>query len=147
MSHAAGVLDLLDRSRVSLLQAYAAQGVAERYLAAQLAALRAAAALLAAPSHARPPHRRPASGPRNIWELTAVAHPDLAEWAGYFAHSTRHRADVEQGRRRVASREADDLLRSAEAFLDLVASRLGLPSRPADAPELLIPAHGGAGPA
>lgn len=140
---AAGALDLLDRSRTSLAEAYAAQGVVERYLAAQLAALRAAAALLAAPGRPRP--RRPTSGPHNIWELTATATPDLAEWAGYFAHSTRQRADVEQGRRRVASREADDLLRSAETFLDLVMARLGLPARPVEHPERLIPAHGGAG--
>ncbi len=141
---AAGALDLLDRSRTSLAEAYAAQGVVERYLAAQLAALRAAAALLAAPGRPRS-RRRPTSGPHNIWELTATATPDLAEWAGYFAHSTRQRADVEQGRRRVASREADDLLRSAETFLDLVMARLGLPARPVEHPERLIPAHGGAG--
>jgi hypothetical protein len=141
---AAGALDLIDRSRCSLTEAYAAQGVAERYLAAQLAALRAAAALLAVPTRRRSSGPS-SSGPRNIWELTAAAAPDLAEWAGYFAHSTRQRADVEQGRRRVARREADDLLRSAEAFLDLVTARLGLPTRAADHPERLLPAHGGAG--
>jgi hypothetical protein len=140
---AAGALDLLDRSRDSLAEAYAAQGVAERYLAAQLAALRAAAALLTVPSRPWAPRGRTASGPRNIWELTAAATPDLAEWAGYFAHSTRQRADVEQGRRRPASREADDLLRSAETFLDLVSGRLGLPVRPGAHPERLLPAHGG----
>jgi len=138
---AAGVLDLIDRSRSSLAEAYAARGVAERYLAAQLGALRAAAALLAVPGRTRPLRR--SSGPRNVWELTATSAPELAEWAGYFAHSTRQRAEVERGGRRVTSREADDLLRSAETFLDLVTARLGLPGRPGEHPERLLPAHGG----
>src|SRR5665648_983704 len=74
---ASTVLDLLDRSRASLLSACHADSVAERYVEAHLAALRAAAALLAARSR---PSRR--SQLRSVWEAVSYTH--------LRAHETRH---------------------------------------------------------
>ncbi|NHA67047.1 SAV_6107 family HEPN domain-containing protein [Phycicoccus flavus] len=122
MPHAATTLDLLERARESVTSGYAASATSARYLAASLAALRAAAAVLAA----RP--ARPAGpGPHDVWALTARAAPELGEWAELFAGATGQRVGVETGLVRVGVREADDLLRDAETFVDLVATRLGVP--------------------
>lgn len=118
-------LDLLDRSRQSLLEACQSREVAQRYRQSQLAALRAAAALVSARSV---PNRQ--SGPRSLWELVPAVAPELAEWAGFFELSTTRRAQVARGPGRVTARDADDLLRQAETFLDLVCRSLGLPVSP-----------------
>jgi hypothetical protein len=114
---------LLDRSRAGLLQALAARSPGERFVTAHLAALRAAAAVLAVRS--RPGGR---GGPRSVWEVLPRVAPELGEWASFFAATASRRAAIEAGRSDVVSaREADDLLRDAEAFHHLVESSLGLP--------------------
>lgn len=123
---ASTVLDLLDRSRASLLSACHADSVAERYVEAHLAALRAAAALLAARSK---PSRR--SQLRSVWEVLPQVAPELTEWAVFFAASAKRRAALERGSVGAVARESDDLLRQSEIFFELVQGVLGLPmSRP-----------------
>lgn len=112
------------RAALALLR-QAAEGVAEahrrpeplmRYPAAYLAALRAGAAVLAL--RARPTRRR---GSRNVWLLLGDVAPELAEWAAYFASCSATRVAAESGiERLVSTRDADDLLRQAEHFLELV---------------------------
>lgn len=140
MSDATATLDLFDRARESLLEGYAASAASARHLAASLAALRAAAALLAARGGHRGLGARPVDGrssggspmaagggPRDIWALTAAVAPELGEWAEVFVAATGQRVGVETGLVRVSVREADDLLRDAELFVQLVGTRLGLP--------------------
>lgn len=87
----------------------------ERYSAAHLAALRGAAAILAARAHPR------RSGRRSAWELLAAVAPELAEWARYFAAGASRRQAIDAGLHTgVTAREADDMVRQAAAFLDLV---------------------------
>jgi len=149
-------LDLLDRSRGSLLLACRTGDVGERYVEAHLGALRAAAALLAArslPGTGAPvtsgrtirsgtagtsgvsgvSRASRASGvgssrsrPRSVWELLPRIAPELTEWAAFFAASARRRAVVERGGQ-IGARESDDLLRQAEIFLEIVQDLLGLP--------------------
>jgi SAV_6107-like HEPN len=117
---------LLDRCVAGLVQACAARSPAERYVAAHLAALRAAAAVLAV--RGRPGAR---SGPRSVWEVLPRLAPELTEWSAFFAATAARRAAVEAGRGEVVTvREADDLLREAEAFLLVVDGLLGLPQDP-----------------
>jgi hypothetical protein len=123
---ASTALDLLDRSRASLLSACRADTVAERYIEAHLAALRAAAGLLAARSK---PSR--SSQLRSVWEVLPQVAPELTEWAVFFAASAKRRAAFERGSAGPGAREADDLLRQSEIFFELVLGGLGLPiSRP-----------------
>jgi hypothetical protein len=120
-----GALTLLDRSAAGLLQACAARTAAERYVAAHLAALRSAAAVLAVRG------RRSRGGPRSVWELVPAVAPELTEWSAFFAATAARRAAVEAGRTEaVSAREADDLLRDAEAFQHAVEGALGLPQHP-----------------
>ncbi len=115
------VLALIDRGRDGLLEACHAPSATERYQLAHLAALRIAAALLAA---RRPPGRR---GPRDVWsQLTELA-PELGEWAAFFGQTARIRQGLESGRAGVTVREADDLVRQCEMFLERVLAVLGLP--------------------
>ena len=114
---------LLERSAAGLLQSCSARSSGERYVTAHLAALRAAAAVLAVRS--RPGGR---GGPRSVWDVLPRVAPELGEWATYFAATASRRAALEAGRTEVVSaREADELLRDAEAFHHLVESSLGLP--------------------
>ena len=129
-------LDLLDRSRASLLEACRTSDAGERYVEAHLGALRAAAALLAArslPSGAGSSSSGRAirtsttrSRPRSVWELLPRVAPELTEWSAFFAASARRRAAIERGGR-IGARESDDLLRQAENFLEIVQDLLGLP--------------------
>lgn len=119
------VLDLVDRSRTGLLTACHAEAAGERFTLAHLAALRAAAALLAARGQVG---RR--SPRRSVWEMLPLVAPDLTEWAGFFAGTGRRRQAIERGSLEVGTREADDLARQAETFLELVLDRLGLPVQP-----------------
>jgi hypothetical protein len=115
------------RSAVGLLR-QAADGIAEahrepdpitRYPLAYLAALRAAAAVLAV--RATPQPRRGST--RNAWQLLAVVAPELSEWAAFFASCSATRAAAEAGiTRLVGQRDADDLLRQSEQFVQLVGS-------------------------
>lgn len=118
----ATVLELLDRSGASLLHASHSGEAGDRYVAAHLGALRAAAAVLAARTSPSRPSR-----PRSVWEVLPAVAPELSEWAIFFAASGRQRAAIERGCRTLAPREADDLLRQAEAFLDIVHDLLGVP--------------------
>ncbi len=114
---------LLERSRAGLLHAVAARTCSERYLAAHMAALRAAAAVLAVKG--RPGSR---GGPRSVWEVLPRIAPEMGEWASFFAATASRRAAVEAGRGdTITAREADDLLRDAEAFHHIVEASFGLP--------------------
>jgi hypothetical protein len=149
-------LDLLDRSRASLLQACRTGDAGERYVEAHLGALRAAAALLAARSIPNGASGAGSSGagssgagsasagrairastsrsrPRSVWELLPRVAPELTEWSAFFAASARRRAAVERGSR-ITGRESDDLLRQAENFLEIIQDLLGLPRDAALAP-------------
>jgi SAV_6107-like HEPN len=113
---------LLERSRAGLLAAAASRTCSERYQAAHMAALRAAAAVLAV--RGRPGSR---GGPRSVWEVLPRIAPEMREWAAFFAATATRRAAVEAGRGdAVTPREADDLLRDAEAFHHVVEASFGL---------------------
>ncbi|WP_122260668.1 SAV_6107 family HEPN domain-containing protein [Ornithinimicrobium cerasi] len=116
------VLDLLERSRGGLLVACHSSTASERYTQAHLAALRAGAALLAARSA---PSRR--ARPRSVWEVLPTVAPELTEWAVFFAESGRRRLALERGSTAVTARDADDLVRAGERFLELVRGTLHLP--------------------
>ncbi len=118
-------VDGLDRARVTLAGAELAPNPAERYLLAHLAALRVAAAVLAARTHASP-----GTPLRNVWQLIGEVAPELSEWAGYFAATQGKRQAVAAGATALVSlREADDLVRDAQAFHDAVARRFVRPGR------------------
>ncbi|WP_212754408.1 SAV_6107 family HEPN domain-containing protein [Nakamurella aerolata] len=111
---------LLGDAGRGLGQAMRADSAGERYAAAHLAALRAAAALLA--TRARPGRGRIG----NAWDLLARVAPDLAEWAAFFAAGASKRQLAESGiTRTIGAREADDMLRQAAEFLELVEVRMG----------------------
>ena len=56
-----------------------------------------------------------------MWPLLGDVAPELAEWAAYFASCSATRAAAEAGiERLVSTRDADDLLRQSEQFLELV---------------------------
>ena len=115
------VLDLLGRARTTLEEACRTADASERYRDAHLGALRAAAALVAAritPS--------PRSRPRSVWQVLPGIAPELAEWAAFFAACSAHRSIIDRGGW-IPAREADDLLRQAEMFLEIVQGILGVP--------------------
>ena len=116
------VLDLVERSRTGLRAACHAQGAGERFGLAHQAAVRGAAALLAAEAPA--PAR---SRPRSVWDSVARCAPELTEWSVFLAAAGRRKLAVDRGSVEMTSREADDLVRQAEVFLDLVLGHLGLP--------------------
>lgn len=128
---AAATLDLLDRARHSLLEACQSEEVTRRYDQAQLGALRAAAAVVA--TRITSNQSTGQSGPRSLWELLPTVAPELSEWAVFF--------DVVGARRDRdhSAREADDLLRQSELFLDLVCRTLGLPVPASAHDHLLVP--------
>ena len=119
---------LLVLARQGLIEAAAAATPGERYAAAHLSALRVAAAVLACrarPERGTPSVRR--ARPTSAWVLLAVVAPELAEWATFFAAGATKRANAEAGLpSAVSAREADDLLRDAEAFLVMVEGSVGL---------------------
>lgn len=115
------VHELLERSRSTLEAACRTSDVAERYLEAHLGALRAAAALVAARTVPSPRSR-----PRSVWQVLPALAPDLGEWAAFFAGTSSRRAVLDRGGW-LPAREADDLLRQAEMFLEIVQDRLGIP--------------------
>lgn len=107
----------LHRARTVLVEAEQSCHPGERYLAAHLGALRVAAVVLAL--RARPGRR--GSRPRNAWVLLAEVAPELGEWAAFFAATEGKREAVRAGAAAIVSaREADDLVRDAQTFLDLV---------------------------
>ena len=67
------------------------------------------------------------AGQRNAWVLLARVAPELEEWAAFFAAGAAKRSAAEAGlSRAVTIREADDLLRDAECFCDVVEQVLGV---------------------
>lgn len=111
-------LALLEQSRQCLAEAYAAELAAARYVTSQDAAMRAAAALVA---------RQGLRGPQDLWPLLANHSPELGEWADFFALAAVRRQEIESHTVRVSVREADDLLRAAETFVEAVTVTLGMP--------------------
>lgn len=114
-------LALLEQSRQCLAEAYAAERAAARYVTSHDAAMRAAAALVAG-------HPRRGQGRRrDLWPLVAAHAAELGEWADYFALAAVRREEVESHTAHVSVREADDLLRAAETFVEAVTVTLGVP--------------------
>lgn len=112
--------DLIADAGRALGRAIRAVDPADRYVAAHLAALRAAAAILAVRPRSTRPQRQ-----ASAWTLLAKAVPELSEWAAFFAAGAGKRRAAEAGiARSVTAREADDLVRQAAAFLDLVEQQL-----------------------
>lgn len=137
---AAAAADLLARAREGLGCARAATTPGDRYVASHLSALRSAAAVLAVRGR---PRRGAVLG---VWQVLPRVAPELAEWALLFAAGAPRRAAVEAGRTGVVSaRDADDLLRDAEAFAGVVAAVLGLP-RPVPTGPVGLVAAGSSGP-
>ena len=112
--------DLIADAGRALGRAIRAEDPADRYVAAHLTALRAAAAVLAVRPRSGRPQRQ-----ASAWTLLAKAAPDLSEWAAFFAAGAGKRRAAEAGiARAVTAREADDLVRQAAEFLDLVEAQL-----------------------
>ena len=110
----------LRRAEQALLAAELSTTPADRYLAAYLAAMRTAVTVLAV--RARPRH---SSGPADVWQVLAHLAPEFGEWAAFFAAGRQKRLLVQAGATALVSeREADDLLRDAQDFHNLVARRL-----------------------
>lgn len=137
MSNAGTVLDLLERAREGLVQACHAQSSSERYTQSHLSALRAAAAVIAA-HHNTSGHSRPQSGPRSVWEVLPAVAPELTEWAVFYAASARRRGSLMRGEAQVSRREADDLVRQSEGFLEAVRGMLHLPIVPPLSSDLAV---------
>src|SRR5262245_3414307 len=122
-------VELLALARDGLAEARQTPADGLRYATAHLAALRAAAAVLAA--RARPEPRR-RSRLTSVWVLLATVAPELGEWASFFAAGAAKRAAAEAGiPRAVTTREADDLVRAADQFVEVAANALGLAYQPA----------------
>src|SRR4051794_19084387 len=119
-------LSLLGQARRGLAEARGERDPAVRYATAHLAALRAAAAVVAARTQpAAPGSRR--HRPASVWSLLTAHAPELGEWAAYFAAGAATRARAEAGvPSAVTAREADDLIRDATTFLEVVTETLGL---------------------
>ena len=114
--------DLVILARRSLTEAHIATEPTERYVAAHLCALRAAAALVAA--RTGPDHRR--RQVRSVWTVLPTVAPELTEWSQFFAVSAKKRSAAEAGVKCVSTREANDLVRDADAFLVRIVSILGI---------------------
>ena len=82
-------------------------------------------------ARARPEPRR-RNRLTSVWALLTAVAPELGEWAAFFAAGASKRAAAEAGiPRAVTTREADDLVRAAEQFVEVVAGSLGLAYQPA----------------
>ncbi|MBB5959921.1 hypothetical protein FHS29_006543 [Saccharothrix tamanrassetensis] len=113
----ASAVSLLAQARDCVREAEHATEPADRFTTAYLGAMRAAAAVLA--SRGRP-HRGRAK-PTSVWVLLPTLAPELREWAAYFASCSAARAAVQAGiTRQVNRRSADDLVRQAAQFTELV---------------------------
>lgn len=121
-------MELLELARRGLIEASRTSADGPRYATAHLAALRAAAAVLAVYARPEPRSRNRVT---SVWELLTHVAPEFGEWAAFFASGASKRAAAEAGIPHVVTaREADDLVRAAEEFTDLVTSSLGLAYQP-----------------
>lgn len=109
----------LRRARATLVAADAADSISEKYVTAHRAALQGAAAVF----RLRGRGVRRLGQPVQMWHLLAVLAPELGEWAGFFELLQPRVAAASAGAR-VGQRQADDLVRDAETFLDAVAEML-----------------------
>lgn len=113
-------LELLSLAVTEVEAALAEPTPARRYVQGHVVAVRAAAAVLAA--RARPAKAR---GPKNVWSVLPSVAPEFSEWAAFFAAGAGKQAAVEAGlSHAVTTREADDLVRDAHRFLDVVVGSL-----------------------
>ncbi|MFD0207431.1 MULTISPECIES: SAV_6107 family HEPN domain-containing protein [Saccharothrix] len=113
----ASAVTLLGQARECLAEAERDPNPPTRFATAYLAAMRAAAAVLAARGR---PHRGRAK-PTSVWVLLSSLAPELREWAAFFAECSATRAAVLAGiTRQVTQRAADDLVRQAAQFTELV---------------------------
>jgi hypothetical protein len=113
---------LLGQARALLAEAARTAEPGERFRLAHFAALRTAAALIAEPDIGAS-RRRLVS----VWKRLEKAAPEHAEWARRFAAGASMRAAVEAGAfSPVSRRDADEQLRSAEAFLALAEASIGM---------------------
>lgn len=112
--------EALDGVDEALAAAEEAPRPAEKFVAAHLAALRVAAVALAGRPRRRGALRRDGA-PRSIWRVLPEVAPELGEWAAYFGALQLKKQAVQAGAvALVTAREADDLVRDARAFRDLV---------------------------
>jgi SAV_6107-like HEPN len=124
---------LVRQARAGVAEAQHEADPAQRYATAYLAALRAAAAMLALRGR---PHRGRAR-PTSAWVLLTRLAPELSEWAVFFASASATRAAILAGvTRNVSQRSADDLVREAAQFTDLVAEAVAGhdPDAPGESP-------------
>lgn len=118
-------LTLLAQAERGLADALVDPSTAQRFAESYLAALRAAAALLALRGR---PHRANAR-PMSVWTLLASVAPEMREWAAFFASCSATRASVQAGiTRAVTERSANDLVRQAGQFVDLVRRAINGPT-------------------
>lgn len=111
----ATAVDLMARADAELLAAQFATHPGERFVHAHLAGLRAAAAIVAA--RGRPAGR----SPRTVWEMLAVAAPEVGTWSVYFAGGAALRRAVEAGRSEVVDvARAEQAACAAQDFIDEV---------------------------
>lgn len=113
-------LELLSAAVAAIETSVAEPDPTDRYVRGHLAARRTAAAVLAA--RARPAPQ--SSAPRDLWAVIGAVAPELSEWAAFFAAGTGKRIAAETGLAVVSAREADDLVRDAHNFLDVVVALL-----------------------
>lgn len=122
----------LRRVRSALATAELAEHPAERYLAAHRAALGVAAALIGVYGGGVRVDGSLARGRQDAWALVARITPEYAEWAAFFA-ATRSvleavrrfcTAPQRHGAGPVTARAADDMVREAGRFADLVRARV-----------------------
>ncbi|WP_169734309.1 SAV_6107 family HEPN domain-containing protein [Hamadaea tsunoensis] len=119
-------VELVLLARRGLGEAALTMASSQRYATAHLAALRAAAAVLAVRARPVTAGRRRGARVTSAWLLLTKVAPELGEWAAFFAAGAAKRSAAEAGIARVTPREADDLLRAAGQFIDLVQAELGL---------------------
>ncbi len=105
--------EAVGRARAALAAGQAAEGVVDRFESALRAAFWAGRAVLASRGVLA------GSTPGDVWRQVVVVLPQLAEWAGCFDHAGAKLLGAAQRRYQLREREADDLLRDAQTFVDL----------------------------
>lgn len=106
---------LLNRAEICLRDSECAVRPADRYVSAHLSALRAATAVVVARCS-----RRDGSRPVSVWRILSEVAPELREWAEFFAARSERRVAAEAGIPGVSEGEAQEALRRAGEFFDVV---------------------------